>query len=395
VYGSPLDDFDVLAPLVKVEELLVGSRSSPSPRLEFLRGWQSLRQLQLIATTALDLSPLANSVQLFRLGIHSPHPVGLDGLEALVHLKAIKHLSLHHVHSDQFQVLQEWQCLTFAQLIKTNLDSLAGFDQLTNLEHLDLRGSPVSDLSPLAALPKLIALGAAETHIETLMPSARAQPLLELNVSGTRISNLHPLMGLGLTRLDLSGCPITDIDPLASCLDLERVDLSNTEIASVRALHGLKRLRSLDITGTAVRDLGPAGALPSLRYLGAKESRIENIAALAPGSLLQGIDISSTPVRKLDPLRDAKECRSLNLRGSKVSSLDAIINTGSTRWTDHGDSREFLDFRDTPAANANSQLSELAKLAESDASRCFFETKRYLEANKQSSSARRPFGRRH
>jgi hypothetical protein len=75
--------------------------------------------------------------------------------------------------------------------------------------------------------------------------------------------------------------------------------------------------------------------------------------------------------------------------------LDPIINTGSTRWTDHGDSREFLDFRDTPAANANSQLSELAKLAEGDPTKCFFETKKYLEANKQSSGAWRPFGRRH
>lgn len=389
LYGSPLTDLDALAPLVNLEQFLAGSLHSRSPQLDFMADWQSLRRFELIATTTLDLSPLATCTNLKHLSIKcSQHPVDLLNLEALGRLKLISHLSLNNMRSDHFEAIGEWSDLTFIQLIETNLDDLAAFSRLGEIDHLDLHGSPISDLSPMANLPRLRSLKVAKTAISDLTPVALMPSLDELNVSCTLIADLRPLANLNLRSIDLSGCPVANISSLSDCANLQRIDLSDTHISSVEALHGLNQLESLRLARTNVRKLGPLGAFSRLQFLAAAESNIEGLAALAPGHSLQGIDISNTPVVDLSPLREAKSCRSLNLRGSMVSDLSPIIETGS-REEDHRYSPQVLDFRDTPAAKGNDRLAELAAIAESDKHRCFIETKDYLRAQTVEPKAKR------
>ena len=75
---------------------------------------------------------------------------------------------------------------------------------MTNLRFLELTGTQITDISPLAKLTNL--------------------SFLELN--GTQITDIAPLVKLtNLRYLNLSETEITDISPLAKLSDLEQVDL--------------------------------------------------------------------------------------------------------------------------------------------------------------------------
>jgi Leucine-rich repeat (LRR) protein len=53
--------------------------------------------------------------------------------------------------------------------------------------------------------------------------------LRSLDLSGTRISDLAPLATLTrLEYLDLTGAPVTDLSPLAALVELRRLDLRST-----------------------------------------------------------------------------------------------------------------------------------------------------------------------
>jgi len=385
LYGSLVSDLDALSPLVNLERFSAGSLGSPSPRLDFLRNCPALRELRLIATTTLDLAPLAGCLRLGRLSIScsrppvlgGSRPVGLVNLEKLSNLKSLTHLSLDNMRSDCFETVREWSALTFVQLIDTSLNNLAGFDRLQNLDHLNIRAAPVSDLSPLAGLPRLRKLGAATTAISDVAPLSTISSLEEIDISCTAVADFRPLAKLGLKSFDLSGCPVHDIGSLSSCVALQNVSLNDTHVTSVEPILRLSELRRLGLARTKVRSLGPEGALSRLEFLDATDSNLEDLAGLAPGHSLQAIHIAGTRVADLGPLRDARDCRTLNLRGSIVADLSPILETGS-REEDHRYTQQELDFRDTPAARSSDRLAELAALAEVDKHKCFTDTKDYL-----------------
>ena len=130
---------------------------------------------------------------------------------------------------------------------------------------LDLSKLPVSD--PMLLIPEglpvscLILNGCKE--VSDISPLA-GLPLHRLDIAGTRVSNLRPLVKSPLEYLNARNCPIKDLSPL----------------------HG-RPLTSLVIDGTEVRDLAPLkGAL--LKWLSANNTLIEKLDALekTPSSAL-------------------------------------------------------------------------------------------------------------
>ncbi|MFA6419144.1 MAG: leucine-rich repeat domain-containing protein, partial [Candidatus Margulisiibacteriota bacterium] len=109
-----------------------------------------------------------------------------------------------------------------------------------SLEHLELRGAQVSDLSPLAGL----------TNLEWL------------DLSGTQVSDLSPLAGLtNLEWLDLTGTQVSDLSPLAGLTQLEDLLLTDTQVSDLSPLAGLTQLEDLLLTDTQVSDLSPLAGL--------------------------------------------------------------------------------------------------------------------------------------
>ena len=400
MFGGSICDFTALTPLINLELLEIGSLKCPFPGLDFMRDWDRLQDLDIITPSAVDVKPAAACLGLKRLTIWcTPRRVDLLNLETLSGLRAIEHVSFYGMASERFDTLTQWPRLKFVQLTNPTLETLAGFERLTQLESLSISGASISNLSPLAGLASLKQLIVHDTEVSDLSPLVRLHQLEELNISGTPICELEPLERLGacqrefnqrqrseqaywwgdkgLRDIRISRSKVVNLAPLANIETLEHIDLSDTVVASLSSLHHKDNLRHVTLARSAVTDLGPRGSLAGLHSIDLAETSVENLLALEPAEALGSLNISHTQISDLAPLRLAYECRSLNLRGSLVADLKAIIDTGSQE-ADHRYSQESLDFRDTPAARVNDRFAELAALADESPASCFFETKRYL-----------------
>lgn len=398
-FGGRIGDWSPLRPLSGLRVVEIGSLNCPFPGINFMAGWSDLESFDVIAPSDLDLGPLASCSKLKRFKVWSTqHQIQLLNLRTLP-VDALEHVSLYGTRSDDFDVIGGWTHLTFLQLNNANLPSLDSFASLTELQHCHVSRAAFADVSPLEGLHALEEISFTDVPIRDITPLCGLPLLRSLRLSSTEVSDLSPLQQLaecqaafhgekrkteqfwfrqGLETLDIGNTAVTDLGPVGHLSPLQTLDVNDTAVSSLDPLRSCAALSILNISRTAVTTLGPAGSMRNLRHLAAAETRIDNLAALAPAPSLQSIDIAGTEVVDLTPLKDAHQCRFLNLRGSRVANLDALLLTGSEHSQDHGDSRESLDFRDTPASQVDERFAELALLAEQSTEKCFHETKVYL-----------------
>lgn len=174
---------------------------------------------------------------------------------------------------------------------------LDGIENLVGLEQINLGWQiHVTDLRPLAALPRLTALNllyvpvtdltgiegmaalttlqlgqdacfarSDETRLTDISPLAGAERLESVDLTCTDVSDLSPLADLSaLTSLALGGTPVHDVGPLAGLAALQTLNLGFTPVADVSPLAGLVTLRSLDLIGADVVDVSPLDGLPDV-----------------------------------------------------------------------------------------------------------------------------------
>jgi len=111
---------------------------------------------------------------------------------------------------------------------------------------LDLSGTGVVELTPLAPLVSLIHLYLSRTNVHDLTPLA---PLVSLE------------------RLDLDHTQVVDLTPLAPLVNLEALELSRTRVVVLTPLAHLGNLAWLSLLGTQVVDLTPLAHLFKLHEL--------------------------------------------------------------------------------------------------------------------------------
>ena len=100
--------------------------------------------------------------------------------------------------------------------------------QMTDLVQLDLRGTLVSDISPLAGLSGLRVLNLRGTLVDDLTALEGLQALDILDVGETWISDISPLTDLpALRRLDIGQTQIKSLEPALRMSNLDWINLYN------------------------------------------------------------------------------------------------------------------------------------------------------------------------
>ena len=128
--------------------------------------------------------------------------------------------------------------------------------------------------------------------------TARADGLLELDLTGTGVSDLRPLTGMPLGDLKLNDCrDVRDLSPLRG-ITLTRLGLKRTAVSDLHPLADCPNLKSLDLSHTPASDLRPLAQLP-LRWL-----------SLAQGEARDLTPLSKLPIEHLD-LENARGVGSL------------------------------------------------------------------------------------
>ena len=211
--------------------------------------------------------------------------------------------------------------LTFDSRAVTDISPLAALPELQQLACSVPfpNRSWLSDLSPLAGL-SLTRLECERTRIVDLSP-LKGMPLTKLDLTGTPVSDLTPLKGMPLTWCDLVGTRVESLAPLAG-MPLKRLELGSAPVADLSPLKGIP-LEYLNVTSPKVTDLSPLRGAP-LRYLSCWGAQVSDLAPLK-GMPLNELYCFGTQVSDLSPLK-GMPLTCLECGNSRVTDLSPLAD---------------------------------------------------------------------
>jgi uncharacterized protein YjbI with pentapeptide repeats len=103
-----------------------------------------------------------------------------------------------------------------------------------------------------------------------------------------------------IVELDFSYEPLRDLEPLASLLNLHRLDLTKTLVENIAPLGSVAQLRELGLGDTKVRDISALQTLEQLQTLDLTSTKVENLDALTKMHQLKLLFLLNSPVTKID-----------------------------------------------------------------------------------------------
>lgn len=245
------------------------------------------------------------------------------------------------------------------------------------------RCDKITDITPLASLPKLAYVDLSGTSVKTLAPLAKLKNLTEIDLgSNITIEDLTPLKGLGklkklklpmikniaplaglssLRELELGTAPddwgvvqklvrlevlkvsfveLTDLSVVGGLKDLRVLEISiGKRLADLSALKALTKLTSLRLQQTAVKDLAPLGGLTSLESLVVAQAPVEDIAPLASLTKLVDLNLSDTKVTSIAPLTKLTTLKTFGVTKTLIKDfkpLEASVPSLRTIWVPKG-----------------------------------------------------------
>jgi internalin A len=271
--------------------------------------------------------------------------------------------------------LRHLQALQDLDLSGTGVKNLAPIAGLRELQSLDLSNTPVQDLSPLAQLRKLQTLILSRSAVTDVSPLKGLRALQTLVFFGADLTDLRSLAGLeGLQNLHLSELQAGDLSALAGLRCLQELGLSGTAVRDISPLAGLYGLQHLQLQGTSVEDISPLRGLQALRHLNLSGARMVDVSTVAALVNLESLDLSHTLVTHLPTLDGLQKLQTVNLQATAVADLSclaglkelAMLVLSDTALADLSmveahDKIEYLDVADTHVADI-SPLAVLRRL---------------------------------
>ena len=174
--------------------------------------------------------------------------------------------------------------------------------------------------------PRALALDLAGTRITDLAPLAALDGIEKLDLSRAPPESLASLPALpDLRELDLSGSQVRDLSPLVRQPALESLDLGWTPVARLDALTGLPKLRRLVLAGTAVTDLTPLTALPDLQELDLSARPSSGLESMQLIPTLRALHVGVEPVRTAITHPDGQVFRDRRADGGECADCPKMV----------------------------------------------------------------------
>ena len=133
----------------------------------------------------------------------------------------------------------------------------------------------------------------------------------------------------GLERLTIQRCTFDDLAPV-ECLNwLKDLSIVGCEIsdADMKRLSGLVGLSRLEMTGCNVSAIAPLAKLINLTELALDLNTITDVSPLAELSGLEALSLMANPLRGVAPLRQLKNLKQLYVDLDKVSDAETITDS--------------------------------------------------------------------
>lgn len=216
----------------------------------------------------------------------------------------------------------------------------------TNLEHLDLKGNRITDLTPLGSLTTLKTLDISRNFTTlsgdrekglNLTPLKSLVLLEELNASGNMITDISPLTGLVCLKiLDVQNNRLTDITPLSTCVGLESLNVASNYhidgttmneqgISSVACVANMPNLHTLIAGNNVITSLEGANALTQLTYVDVTQNYLMNLEPLAGCTNLKTLIAENNNLLDLKALENHPQIEVLNVRLNRLHYVPEIL----------------------------------------------------------------------
>lgn len=178
--------------------------------------------------------------------------------------------------------------------------------------------------------------GKALRHLQRLPPEiAELHQLRRLELSGCPISDLSPISALkSLTTLYLDRTNIADLTPLDGLAELENLSAEHTLILSLSPLESLKKIKNLQLRGVPTLDFSALRNLSALQLLALDQCAITDLRCIQPLDNLRHLSLCDAPIESLDGIEALSLLNTLSLRRTLISSLDPIGALGNVRELD-------------------------------------------------------------
>ena len=230
---------------------------------------------------------------------------------------------------------------------------------MQNLEHLDLRGNRLTDISPLSDVGALRYVFLGGNDITDVGPLARLS-LYSLSLDGNLVDDLTPLVDLPLSWLAIDrnaievlprfkcclqylymgGNAVADVSTLDNQISMIELDLSGNMVASLLPLTRMQRLVALHVNDNGVNDLAPL-PVASLEEVYIRNNNIGDLSPLLGEKRLLIVDVRGNPLadEALGVIETLRQRRVTVLAGEAVPYFPAAgdVRQGFVRVVNRGD----------------------------------------------------------
>ena len=184
------------------------------------------------------------------------------------------------------------------------------------------------------------------------------EAITEINLANNQyIQNIEPLARLtNLQRLNISGTQVSDLTPIRNLTELQEVDASRSAITDIAVLKYASKITKLNIEGTNVSDLSVVKKMPDLQMLKARATKVSDLAGLIDLTSLTNVDVSKTQISSLTSFQNLTAMQILDVSATAVSDLTSI--TGLKSLTELN-----IDTTNVVSATPISQLTALTILS--------------------------------
>ncbi|UJF35739.1 leucine-rich repeat domain-containing protein [Paenibacillus hexagrammi] len=208
-----------------------------------------------------------------------------------------------------------------------NISDVSPIANLPKLTKVGLGSNKLTDIRSLGALPSLLSIGLNHNEIEDVTVLANSPNIQQLSINHNQIKDISKLSGLtNLTFLNIEENKITDISAVASFHKLETLMADDNQIKDLTPLSGLS-LYSIQLNNNKVTDVTPLSTLKELGNLRIAGNQLQNISPLAKLTQLTLLEIAHNQIEDISPLKGLNKIAGLYMAKNRIHDLSPLSGT--------------------------------------------------------------------
>ncbi|MBY6756567.1 leucine-rich repeat domain-containing protein [Clostridium botulinum] len=320
----------------------------------------NLKEVNISNTSISDITALKNSIYIRYLNLNETNVTTLQVIEKFQYIERL------YVSGTKINTVPQLSSLLELDLSNCNINDISFINYLHNLTYLNVgklkyRSNILGNISFVSSLEKLEYLSIANTDVVNIDVLRNLINLRKLDITGcaqinTQVLNHVEIIGneivnfgdkvlereirelinnysepiykrqlSSITKLELSGRGIVDLQGLESMENLTYLDLSNNEISNIDSIKKLVNLKKLVLHKNKIGSIKSIESLKYLEELDLSNNLIGDITALGGLSQLTRLDLSKNGIVSINSLGSLINLQYLSLYENKISEGEEYL----------------------------------------------------------------------